>query len=249
VSVAYSNAAVEVTDLNLKVTFPNDLKLDGGENYLPAKSTFAATVKITANSEAMDSLVELKASIGKLTGLDEPGASNSVILQLGGDPEADATALVLFSSDTAGTVLITATSQTKTTSTTIVVVGPPSVVPGSGTTVGAGQSLGVTVLSEANKASVTCQASPATGISVMSGETDLSKKPGGSDTNGDGYLDMTLKVATDLKEDTDVTVTCFDAYQQTSSATYTALAAEPVEDDSGPDGGTDGGTDGGDDGF
>lgn len=196
---------VVVERLDLAVGYPT------ADNYLPASGQVPGTLTITANPDATGAVVDLSSASGTFTGTQGGKAT------LGGDGTSDATVTVLFSSDTAGELLVTATAEGEVGAAVVRVAGPPSLVPSSAT-LGAGQEIPVVVLTEG--AVPTCQATPAQELTVESGGANLMEAPAGTDTTGDGKVDIQVSAADTLTAATETTITCSDPFGQFSTGTY-----------------------------
>jgi hypothetical protein len=199
---------IRVTSLDLAVSIANGL------DYIPANGLVAALLTITANADAAHAIVTLAATPGTFTG----ASGGKVTLQ--GDGSASATATVLFSATTATSqaVLITAAAKNQVASTTIRVVGPPTLLPSSAE-LKPGEHASVTVVTQGKVQA--CQASPASGLSITSGG-DLMMTPGGVDSTGDQLIDIAVAADTPLAAAASSTVTCRDPYGQFSTGTYSA---------------------------
>lgn len=111
----------------------------------------------------------------------------------------------------------------KTGDGTVTVIGPPTFAP-DGTTIPAGASLRVTVLTTGKIDS--CQATPASGIHVISG-TDLMQGTGGVDQTMDGLIDIDISVDAGITATTSTTVSCRDPFGQVGTATFTGQPTSP----------------------
>jgi len=196
-----------VERLELEVAPPGD------EDWLPALSTVAAQVVVSANAEAASATVELDASLGDFAG------GNTVTLA--GDGLDDASATVLFSSGEAGTALLTASSGEEVATATVRIAGPPLLVPDL-LALAPGALTSVQVLSDGRVDR--CEATAASGILVTSGGVDISITPAAVDVDGDGRVDLQVEVEAGLAVAASVDVVCEDPYGQEGSA---AISASP----------------------
>ncbi|MFT7624080.1 MAG: hypothetical protein ACI9WU_003266 [Myxococcota bacterium] len=203
-----------VTALSLQHT------ISSGESFLPANGKVPAVLNIFANPEAAGAEVKLAANIGSFG-----GAADSGIIVLGGDGVTDATATVLFTGDTAGIALVTATSEDHVASTQITVAGAPALVPSAGSLIG-GQTIRVTVFTDGVIES--CQATPTLGMTVISGESNLMGLPGAEDVNGDGKIDIDISAEQTLDEEITLTVSCIDVYGQAAAGEYVGVPLPAV---------------------
>lgn len=200
------NPEINVQTLELAVELP------GGESYLPASGNIPAVIELTANPEAANAAVTLSATQGTFKGTTDHQ------LLLAGDRKQPARATALFIPSSPGTVVVTAAAKQVTKLATLKVVGAPSLFP-AGATLSPGQTVRVSVLTEGRIAA--CQATPATGLSVKSGEVDLMSTPGGSDVTQDNLVDIDISAAAGATEKAETQVTCRDVYGQAATGTFT----------------------------
>lgn len=202
---------VRVERLALAAAFPGAEQAD--EQFLPASGAASALITITANPDARGAAVELTASSGTFEGV-----TNGTV-NLAGDGTRDATATVLFTPTKAETAVLSAHAKAVTSSPLAIrVAGPPTLVP-AGAELAVDTSLTVTVFTDGKVAS--CQATPATGITVKSGDADLMARAAANDSNGDNRVDFTVHAVT---AGASTTVACRDRYGQEASAVYAVAA-------------------------
>lgn len=204
---------VVVESLDLMATIPS------GVSWVPADGSVAATITVTANADAADALVSMSSGGGTLAGLTDGAA------RLAGDGTSPATASLLFTSTTPGTALITASADGVLDSVTVLVAGPPELVPGtqpSGVYLSPGQSLPVTVWTDGEVDWCTAYGASPTDIPVTTGGATLYGAQAASDTTGDGRPDIVVGPVADLSAAASVEVYCCDRYDQCGSATYAA---------------------------
>lgn len=198
---------VNVDRLDLEVVLP------GIATYLPVTGSHAAIVHATANPDAAGSPLRFDTSVGTIDG------ANTTLL---GDGVEDATATTLVASTTPGTALITASAQNQLAQASVTFAGAPALIPAGGT-VGAGQTLRLTVFTDGEIA--TCQANPIAGVLVTSGQADISAVPSATDLTGDGRVDIDIAVSDTLEEGGLLNVVCTDVFGQSGTGQYELTAA------------------------
>jgi hypothetical protein len=191
--------------------------IPNGADYLPADMSASALLRLRANPEAAGATLSLSTSHGTFDGV---GTGN--VVTLSGDGKTDAVAAFGFRTDK--DAQLSASSGGASAATSISVAGAPTLVPADSTIL-LGQSLRVTVFTDGKLKS--CQATPANGISVTSGGTNLMATPGGKDLNADGRIDFDVSVLASDGGSPDggqatTTVSCIDVFGQFSAATYRA---------------------------
>jgi hypothetical protein len=201
------NPSVRVDQLTLTITYPS------GENLLPADGHTPAVVTVQANPEAMNATVMLSTQNGSFQGT----SGGTVVLT--GDRKSPASTHVLYTSTVPGTFVLTAESKGRMATTSVQVVGPPTLAPNAAS-LSPGQKTRITVFSGAPVKE--CQATPSTGLTVTSGDINLMATPGASDTNGDERVDFEVAAADDLAAAAATTVTCRDVFGQTVSGVFSA---------------------------
>lgn len=189
-------------------------QIPNGESFLPATRSVSALLQLIANPKAAGAIVSLSSSTGNLSGT----TGNQVTLV--GDGSSDASAQVFFSSAVPGPALLTATAGGQLASASLTIAAPPLITPAA-LTLSSGQSTRASVQVLGGRVE-SCQATPAVGISVTSGTTDLMARPGAVDANGDGAVDLDFAVSAMLTQPATTTVSCRDPFGQTGTAVFSA---------------------------
>lgn len=185
---------IRVDSLQITLTPP------GGEAFIPANGSIPASLRITANPEAAGAVVAVSASIGTID-----GAVGGTVVLSGDGHTMPAAASLLYQSTKSGNALVTASAKDQTATAAVLVAGPPLILPISAT-VGIGQKLTVTAISDGSVDSCAFTATP--GLAVSSTQV--------SPTRIDITVDATKASAGDV-----ATGTCRDAFgQQSSVASY-----------------------------
>jgi hypothetical protein len=220
-------ATVALTSFSVPVNLKPGVTLDrlafdpplipNNAGYLPADGSASAILRLRANAAAAGATVTLTTSAGTFDGV---GAGNTVTLS--GDGKSDALAACAFKSSS--DAQISASAKGLSAATAITVAGAPTLVPSSAT-LAPGESVTVTVFTDGKVKS--CQATPAPGVSVMSGGTNLMATPGGKDETGDGRIDITITAPDKLATPVSTTGSCTDLFGQFTTATYTAKPPAP----------------------
>jgi hypothetical protein len=228
---------VVVNELSITATIPGIDATDPSDGYyLPADGNVPAIVTITGNPEAANAKVALEASHGTLSGGDEGFEGLSVTLT--GDGIEPAKATLLYTSETPGVALLSATSGQTVATKLLTVAGAPALIPSGGALL-KGQQIRVTVFTDGQLEA--CQATPTVGLTVTSGGGNLMEAPGGEVTS-EGRIEIDVLATEDVEAST--VVTCVDIYGQASTGEYSVDLLPPPDDGSG-----DGGDDGGDGGL
>lgn len=191
----------EVTRLDVEVDLPGNL------GWLPADGRTPALVRLVANPQARGTAVDLAVSLGDLDGA--AGA------RLSGDGTSDADLQLLFTSDQAGSALLTATADDRLITQTIRVAGPPSVDPAI-VDVQPGERVSLTARSEGAVRACTADTDP--GIAVTSGGIDLTRGEAAVDSNGDGHPDVLVEAAFDAASGATAVVRCVDPFGQAGTS-------------------------------
>jgi hypothetical protein len=200
-------AGVEIDDLQLEVDYP------GAESYLPANGENPAKVTISAGPQAHGATIRLEADDGlELDGVD------SVKLVSDADG-ADAEAVVLVTASSPGNFLLVAEGKDANDVQSLRAAGAPLMFPPA-LELAPGQTAGITVDTEGRVSS--CQATPATGVTVTSGGIDISITPNAVDVDGDERVDLRVTVDAALVDPAAVTITCLDPFGQAASAQVSA---------------------------
>jgi len=224
---------VVVKQLAITATIPGIDATDPSDGYyLPADGNVPAIVTITGNPEAANAKVALEASHGTLSGGAEGFEGLSVTLT--GDGIEPAKATLLYTSETAGVALLSATSGKTVATKLLTVAGAPALIPSGGALL-KGQQIRVTVFTDGQLEA--CQATPAVGLSVTSAGDNLMAAPGGEITS-EGRIEIDVLATEDVEAST--VVTCVDIYGQASTGEYSVDLLPPPDDGSG-DGGEEGG--------
>lgn len=200
---------IKVTWLAFDATlFPN------GASYLPSDLSASALLQLRANPEAAGATVALTVSAGSLSGV---ATGNTVTLS--GDGKGDAVAV--FGLKTPTTAFVSASSTGAFASQQVAVAGPPVISPAGGTlTPGELMHVVVTIPGKLQG----CQATPAQGISVVSGSSNLMAQPVGQGMSaGTLFIDVaTPRALTDggITTMSATTVSCTDIFGQLATATF-----------------------------
>lgn len=198
--------AIEVLSLSVSLALPSSA------TYLPADGVTAAVVNVTANPKAAGAAVQLGASLGDFSG------ASSVDLVFSGDGVADARAQALFSSGVEGSALITATASDQLAAEAVEIVGAPLLVP-STINIDPGDAADISVFTEGTI--VSCSAGFADGVTVTSGNQDLSQGDAVTDTDFDGRIDIRVEADLAAPIGETVDIVCEDIYRQRGFAFVT----------------------------
>lgn len=194
--------AVAVNAINIAVSYPN------GQTFLPATAPVSADLLVTANKEALGATVSLTTTAGML-------ASSEVTLT--GDGNGMAAASVRFTSATPGVALVRATAKGRSGSALITVAGPP-VFSIASATLQAGNR--VTLTANSPGRITRCQATPATGLRVLSGTNDLMTGTTTLDQPDAGRVNLSVAVDGALTAAAETRVSCHDAFDQVAEAVF-----------------------------
>ncbi|HZS38907.1 MAG TPA: hypothetical protein VFF06_18870 [Polyangia bacterium] len=187
---------IRVTQLDATITPPDT------QGFIPSNNTIPAVLQITANPEAAGAVAQVGASIGTIQG------APSGTVTLSGDGKMPASASLLFVSNKAGNALITVSAGNLTRARPVLVADAPNLIPASAT-LGAGQQLTVSALSQGNVQS--CQISTG-GAGLTATATKMSET----------RTDIAIKAAATAASGTALQVICLDAFgQQSSPGVYT----------------------------
>lgn len=197
-----------VTALTVNIDYP------GEETYLPATLAVPAAITVSATGDAHGVPVELAAEEASFLGA--PGSTLTVKLEDAGGDENAASATAYVTANAPGDLLVTASALGRLAKQTLRVAGPPTIFPGSGTLL-AGGEYDLDVLTDGRLDGCEVFAPPSVvvaydGSAIEGGTTfDLSR---GED------IELNVEVDADLAEETELRVTCRDAFGQSRSAVY-----------------------------
>jgi hypothetical protein len=200
-----------------------DVQIPSGKSYVPKNGSAVAVLNLSADKDAAGASVVVKSSIGQLQA-DEDGVT------LAGDGEGLASATVLFyatATDEEGTALITATAEDQVATTTVKIAGPPRLSPET-LSLEAGQQEIISVYSQGSIDSCVAYAETTSAIEVSENGGDTLFGRVVSDTDGDGWLELLVKVNDNLTEAATVQIRCCDVYNQCTSDGDGIYAVTPV---------------------
>jgi hypothetical protein len=218
-----SNAPLPIGQLIVPVQALTTLSiapLDGSPSYLPTTKSVPEPLEIVANPEAVGETITVTTSQGTVSG------AASAMVALSGDGVDPATGTVLLlagSSD--GVADVTAQGLTAGSLTIVYAAGPPQFAPPT-SGINAGDSMTVALVSSLPPsllvpsiigctATADPQLSATTGSATITGLTPLAKN------DQDQLLEFTITAGSTAAGSATITVTCFDQFAQSSSATYT----------------------------
>jgi len=204
---------IAVDDLVVTVEYPEE------RTFIPASGAVPAIITITGSGRAAGAVVTVTSDSGNLRGLDDLGH-----VTLAAPPEETETgaASLIFTPNQAGTATIVVTVEDKLAVALVRVEGPPTLSPRRATLV-PGSRIEVDL---AGATEIACSASEDDDLLVTHFDAPLSSEPMTIEVDEGGRRVAVIEaVAEPLALETEVVVTCSDAFGQVGSGRYRLGAA------------------------
>lgn len=212
---------IDVSSLSISVEYPQEL------GFVPASGTTPAVLRIVGGGRAVGATVALTVDRGTLAGPDEEG---KVVLAGPAGEVQTGSATLLYYGASAGTATIVATVEDKVAVALVLVGGSPSLAPREATLT-PGSSITISVAGEGE---VSCSARASDELSITSGEVVLDIDP--VVVGEDGAKELVATASSEPLAESEVVVTCTDAFGQTGTGRYrVTLGDEPPDEEPPPD--------------
>lgn len=196
---------IDVSELTLEVTYPQEL------GFVPASGATPAVIKVIGTGRAVGAVVSLTVDEGTLSGLEDSG---DVVLAGPAGQVADGSATLLYYGASSGTATLVATVEDKLAVALVVVGGAPALAPRDAT-LAPGSTITISVSGEGE---VSCVARASEDLSITAGEVVLDIEP--VVVGEEGVRELVAAASAEPLSDTEVVVTCTDAFGQSGTGRY-----------------------------
>jgi len=205
---------IDVATLAVSVEYPQEL------TFVAANGTAPAIITIAGTGRAVGAVVRVQVDSGELRGLDEAG--QAVLAGASGQLENGSVNL-LYYGNAGGTATIVATVEDKLAVGLVRVAAAPSLAPRAATLM-PGSSMSIEVSGQGD---VTCSASAAPDLAITWTDVTVDTEPTLIEPSEGGGRELVATATFEpTVEETEVVVTCSDAYGQTGTGRY-RLVADP----------------------
>ena len=205
---------IDVATLTVSIEYPQEL------TFVAANGTAPAIITIAGTGRSVGAVVSVQVDSGELRGLDEAG---QVVLAGASGQLANGSANLLFYGSAGGTATIVATVEDKLAVGLVRVAASPSLAPRTATLV-AGSSISIEVSGQGD---VTCSASVAPDLAITWSDATIDTEPTLIEPSESGGRELVATATLEpTADETEVVVTCSDAYGQTGTGRY-RLGADP----------------------